>query len=113
VGTTTPKLKVAHTSSMMVPIFARSSSPGISRRTALLPQAIPAPQNPARLQTEELSFGKAHVFYPEADASRCTVALLLEVDPIALVRGRKGPAGEGGQLEAIRQRSPVCRHLPS
>src|SRR3954468_9946536 len=46
-------------------------------------------KNPARLQTEELSFGKAHVFYPEADASRCTVALLLEVDPIALVRGRK------------------------
>jgi 3' terminal RNA ribose 2'-O-methyltransferase Hen1 len=56
-------------------------------------------KNPARLQTEELSFGKAHVFYPEADASRCTVALLLEVDPIALVRGRKGPAGEGGQLQ--------------
>ena len=56
-------------------------------------------KNPARLQTEELSFGKAHVFYPEADASRCTVAVLLEVDPIALVRGRKGPAGEGGQLQ--------------
>src|ERR1700747_544401 len=56
-------------------------------------------KNPARLQTEELPFGKAHVFYPEADASRCTVALLLEVDPIALVRGRKGPAGEGGQLQ--------------
>jgi 3' terminal RNA ribose 2'-O-methyltransferase Hen1 len=56
-------------------------------------------KNPARVQTEELSFGKAHVFYPEADASRCTVAVLLEVDPIALVRGRKGPAGEGGQLQ--------------
>jgi 3' terminal RNA ribose 2'-O-methyltransferase Hen1 len=55
-------------------------------------------KNPARLHTEELSFGKAHVFYPEADDSRCTVAVLLEVDPIALVRGRKGPAGEAGQL---------------
>jgi 3' terminal RNA ribose 2'-O-methyltransferase Hen1 len=56
-------------------------------------------KNPARMHTEELSFGKAHVFYPEADASRCTVAVLLEVDPVALVRGRRGPAGEGGQLQ--------------
>jgi 3' terminal RNA ribose 2'-O-methyltransferase Hen1 len=56
-------------------------------------------KNPARVQMEELSFGKAHVFYPEADATRCTVAVMLEVDPIALVRGRRGPAGEGGQLE--------------
>lgn len=56
-------------------------------------------KNPARMQTEELSFGKAHVFYPEADVARCTVAIMLEVDPVALVRGRRGPAGEGGQLE--------------
>jgi 3' terminal RNA ribose 2'-O-methyltransferase Hen1 len=56
-------------------------------------------KNPARVQTEELSFGKAHVFYPDADESRCTAAVLLEVDPIGLVRGRRGPAGEGGQLE--------------
>ncbi len=55
-------------------------------------------KNPARLQTEELSFGKAHVFYPEASDALCTVALLVEIDPVALVRGR-GPAGEGGQLE--------------
>jgi 3' terminal RNA ribose 2'-O-methyltransferase Hen1 len=56
-------------------------------------------KNPARVQTEELSFGKAHVFYPEANESRCTAAILLEVDPVGLVRGRRGPAGEGGQLE--------------
>src|SRR5580658_10112269 len=56
-------------------------------------------KNPARVQTEELSFGKAHVFYPEAEDARCTVAILLEVDPVGLVRGRRGPAGEGGQLE--------------
>jgi len=56
-------------------------------------------KNPARVQTEELSFGKAHVFYPEAENARCTVAILLEVDPVGLVRGRRGPAGEGGQLE--------------
>ena len=56
-------------------------------------------KNPARMQTEELSFGNAHVFYPEAQTERCTVAVLLEVDPVALVRGRRGPAGEGGQLQ--------------
>jgi 3' terminal RNA ribose 2'-O-methyltransferase Hen1 len=56
-------------------------------------------KNPARVQTFELSFGKAHVFYPEASEERCTMALLLEVDPVGLVRGRSGPAGEGGALE--------------
>ena len=55
-------------------------------------------KNPARVQTEDLSFGKAHVFYPEASPELCTAALLVEIDPVALVRGR-GPAGEGGQLE--------------
>ena len=51
------------------------------------------------MQSEEFSFGKAYVFYPEANAGRCTVSVLLEVDPVGLVRGRRGPAGEGGQLE--------------
>ena len=45
-------------------------------------------KNPGRVQTFDLAFGKAHVFYPEANEDRCTAALLLDVDPIALVRGR-------------------------
>jgi len=56
-------------------------------------------KNPARVQTFELSFGKAHVFYPLASSSQCTVALLLDVDPVALVRTRRGPSGEGGLLD--------------
>lgn len=56
-------------------------------------------KNPARPQRFELSFGAAHVFYPEVSESACTVALLLDVDPIGLVRGRRGPPGEGGALE--------------
>src|SRR5258707_6937308 len=56
-------------------------------------------KNPARPQTFSLTFGKAHVFYPEAAEERCTVALLVEVDPIGLVRNRRGPSGEGGALE--------------
>ena len=56
-------------------------------------------KNPARSQSFNLSFGVAHVFYPEAGSARCTVALLVEVDPVALVRKRRGPKGEGGALE--------------
>jgi 3' terminal RNA ribose 2'-O-methyltransferase Hen1 len=56
-------------------------------------------KNPERCQSFPLSFGHAHVFYPEATAERCTAALLLDVDPIGLVRNRPGPAGEGGMLE--------------
>ena len=45
-------------------------------------------KHPARLQSFGLAFGQAHVFYSEATEERCTAALLLEVDPVGLVRGR-------------------------
>ena len=44
-------------------------------------------KNPTRQQSFELPFGTAHVFYPEATDSRCTVAMLLEIDSVGLVRG--------------------------
>lgn len=53
-------------------------------------------KHPARAQVFDLPVGRAHVFYPEADAQRCTVALLLEVDPIEIVRGRR--FGDRGTL---------------
>src|SRR6185503_14161409 len=56
-------------------------------------------KHPERVQSFEQSFGRAHVFYPETSAERTTVALLLDVDPVAVVRTRRGPAGEGGALE--------------
>ena len=46
-------------------------------------------KNPARVQSFELSHGKATVFYPEATENRCEVALLIDIDPIALVRREK------------------------
>lgn len=55
-------------------------------------------KNPARPQSFELSFGRAHVFYSEATEERCTAALVLDVDPVGLVRGRRGPDGDGGLL---------------
>lgn len=44
-------------------------------------------KHPDRCQSFALAFGQAHVFYPEADTQRCTAALLLEIDPVRLVRG--------------------------
>ena len=55
-------------------------------------------KSPYRAQSFPLSFGQAHVFYPEASHERCTVALLLDVDPVGLVRNRRGPSGEGRTL---------------
>jgi len=56
-------------------------------------------KNPSRVQSFEQSFGRAHVFYPEATETACTAALLLDVDPVGLVRRRQGPSGEGGMLD--------------
>ena len=53
-------------------------------------------KNPARLQSVEITGGQAHVFYPEATPERCTAALLLDLDPIGLVRGHA--PGEGFAL---------------
>ncbi|CAQ02404.1 3' terminal RNA ribose 2'-O-methyltransferase Hen1 [Clavibacter sepedonicus] len=46
-------------------------------------------KHPAKAQAFDLAVGTAHVLYPEATDDRCTVALLLEVDPIALVRDKR------------------------
>jgi 3' terminal RNA ribose 2'-O-methyltransferase Hen1 len=43
-------------------------------------------KHPGRVQSFDLSFGKAHVFYSEADDERCTACLLLDVDGVDLAR---------------------------
>jgi 3' terminal RNA ribose 2'-O-methyltransferase Hen1 len=50
-------------------------------------------KNPGRCHEAELAFGRAHLFYPEAGEDRCTFALLLDLDPVALVRGNTGQDG--------------------
>jgi len=67
--------------------------------------------NPSRMPSLELSFGKAHVFYPEATSNRCTAALLLDVDPVGLVRTSRGPSGEGGMLDRTSMTVPMSLHL--
>ncbi|MEV6753393.1 3' terminal RNA ribose 2'-O-methyltransferase Hen1 [Streptomyces sp. NPDC051214] len=56
-------------------------------------------KHPDKAQRFSTSYGTAHVLYPEASVERCTAALLLEVDPVALVRRGKGK-GRGGAPDA-------------
>jgi 3' terminal RNA ribose 2'-O-methyltransferase Hen1 len=55
-------------------------------------------KHPERVQTIDLSIGQAHIFYPERSKERCTVALLLDIDPIDLVRGSRKLSGKGFAL---------------
>ncbi|MFE9423340.1 3' terminal RNA ribose 2'-O-methyltransferase Hen1 [Kitasatospora sp. NPDC006697] len=59
-------------------------------------------KHPDKAQRFSTAHGEAHVFYPEADEERCTAALLLEVDPVALVRRARGraPTAPGGSTGA-------------
>lgn len=60
-------------------------------------------KHPDKAQAFSTSHGTAHVLYPEASAERCTAALLLEVDPVALVRRAKNSGkgkGRGGAPDA-------------
>ncbi|MFC8514766.1 3' terminal RNA ribose 2'-O-methyltransferase Hen1 [Streptomyces sp. NPDC057257] len=56
-------------------------------------------KHPDKAQAFSTSYGTAHVLYPEAEPQRCTAALLLEVDAVALVRKGKGK-GRGGAPDA-------------
>src|ERR1041385_6032381 len=46
-------------------------------------------KHPERFQSFDQSFGKAHVYYPEVSAERCSACLLLNVDAVGMVRGKK------------------------
>ena len=65
-------------------------------------------KNPANVQTFELPFGNAHVFYPESNEERCTAALLLDIDPVSLVRGRENSRGEGSLEQYVNDRCYVA-----
>ena len=56
-------------------------------------------KNPANVRTSKLRFGKAHVYYTEASEQCCTAALLMEINPISLVRNRRGQAFHGRAIQ--------------
>ena len=60
-------------------------------------------KHPGKVQGFDLAFGRAWVFYPEVAEDRCTTAMLLDVDPVGLVRGRRGPTGDRGAAGRMDQ----------
>ena len=65
-------------------------------------------KNPGRVQAFDLSFGRAHVVYPEAAEERCTAALILDVDPVVF----QNPA-EVMECEQCRELVPCFRRWRS
>ena len=65
-------------------------------------------KHPDRVHEFELSAGRALVFYPEASTERCTAALVLEIDPIGLVRSRGAKPGDAGLDQYVNDRPYVA-----
>lgn len=63
-------------------------------------------KHPDHVHEVALPFGTARVFYPEASESRCTAVLMLNIDPVGLVRGR-GEA-EGSLSQYVNDRPYVA-----
>ncbi|GAB4584031.1 3' terminal RNA ribose 2'-O-methyltransferase Hen1 [Nocardia sp. IFM 10818] len=70
-------------------------------------------KNPARIQGFEQSYGTARVLYPEAGDERCTAALLLEIDPVRLVRGKSKSAPEFSLGQYVNDRPYAASSLLS
>lgn len=51
-------------------------------------------KHPDKFQTFNLSVGKAHIFYPEISKNRATISLLLDIDPIGMVRNARRQGGD-------------------
>ncbi len=56
-------------------------------------------KNPFNVHEFNLSFGKAHVFYPEASDEKCTAALFAELDGIDIVKNYRTPKGSNKELK--------------
>ena len=70
-------------------------------------------KHPERLQSFELAYGQAHVFYPEASVERCTACLLLDIDPIGLVRNHRGRPDDATLARYVNDRPYVASSFMS
>jgi len=70
-------------------------------------------KHPERLQTFELAYGNAHVFYPVANADQCTACLLLDIDPIGLVRNHRGGPDDATLARYVNDRPYVASSFMS
>jgi 3' terminal RNA ribose 2'-O-methyltransferase Hen1 len=69
-------------------------------------------KHPDRVQSFSQPFGEARVFYPEAGEERCTAALMLDVDPVGLVR-RGHRSGGFALAEYVNDRPYVASSFVS
>lgn len=56
-------------------------------------------KHPDRCQAFPMSFGQAFVFYPEASVEQCTAVLMLDIDPVSLIRGKSKSRRQERTLE--------------
>lgn len=69
-------------------------------------------KNPYRAQSFDLPTGKAHVVYPEISDERTTAALILDLDPLILSKGKPG-TGEAGLFDYVNDRPYVSSSFMS
>ena len=68
-------------------------------------------KHPDHVHAREFPFGTATVFYSEATAEACTAAIVLDVDPVGMVRGRGRKSGAEDQY--VNDRPYVASSLLS
>lgn len=72
-------------------------------------------RDPGRVESLELPFGRAHVFFPEADETACTAALLLDVEAPAEGPSDRPYAASSLLAEAVARwipEEPVPLEIP-
>lgn len=68
-------------------------------------------KHPDRVQEFKQAFGTATVFYPEASQERCTVALMLDIDPVRLARSRAKELPDFSLGQYVNDRSYAASSL--
>jgi len=70
-------------------------------------------KNPTKSQGRKLPFGTVNVFYPEATRDKCTLAILLEIDPLHLARGKAGGVQNAPLAPYVNDRPYACSSFMS
>ncbi|MCP4214840.1 MAG: 3' terminal RNA ribose 2'-O-methyltransferase Hen1 [bacterium] len=70
-------------------------------------------KHPFRCQYSELPFGKVHIFYPEVTTETCTIAVLMDIDPVALSREKQHHYTDHDLEKYVNDRPFVCSSFMS
>jgi 3' terminal RNA ribose 2'-O-methyltransferase Hen1 len=70
-------------------------------------------KSPFRSQSADLTFGTVNIFYPEATREQCTVAIMLDIDPVELVRGSRHMHSTMPLEQYVNDRPYVCSSFMS